>query len=102
LFQLRGGYTTRRNDANGLSGASVGFGVALRTLSFDYAWVPFGDLGDSHAITLIWRPSREPIDLRRRGEPKQATRTLKASKGKIESRPSGRKQLNDLAPPRPK
>jgi hypothetical protein len=53
-FALRGGYTTSRNEIDGLSGASVGAGFAVGTVAIDYAWIPYGELGSSHAVSLIW------------------------------------------------
>jgi len=55
---LRGGYTTRRNKAEKLSGASFGLGLNVKQIDVDYAWIPFGELGDSHALTLKWRMSK--------------------------------------------
>lgn len=58
---VRGGYTTKRNEADGLSGLSMGVGFAFGSVSLDYAWIPYGDLGNSHAITLLWNlPSFKP------------------------------------------
>jgi hypothetical protein len=45
---LRAGYSNR--DAG--SGAAVGLGFAMRGLSLDYAFVPKGDLGAVHRISL--------------------------------------------------
>lgn len=52
---LRGGYASRRNEADELSGASFGAGLGFKWLTIDYAWLPFGELGDAHAVTLVWR-----------------------------------------------
>ncbi len=51
-FALRGGYTTRRNEIDQVSGASFGAGLYLGRLLFDYAWVPYGELGNSHVISI--------------------------------------------------
>ncbi|MBI5242460.1 MAG: hypothetical protein HY922_02100, partial [Elusimicrobia bacterium] len=50
---LRLGYNTR--NAAG-PGVSVGVGWLLSNFSFDYAFVPFGDLGNAHrlSVTLRW------------------------------------------------
>ncbi|MBI4054863.1 MAG: PorV/PorQ family protein [Elusimicrobia bacterium] len=49
---LRLGYNGR-NDAD--TGITAGGGVLLERFSLDYAFVPFGDLGDSHRISLSYR-----------------------------------------------
>lgn len=52
LFALRLGYATR-NEAG--PGVSVGFGVGKKDFGFDYAFVPFGDLGNTHRMSLTLR-----------------------------------------------
>jgi len=52
VLSLRGGYTTKRNKIEKFSGASFGFGFLLGGLSLDYAWIPYGELGDAHAVTF--------------------------------------------------
>jgi len=54
-FSLRSGYTTKRNEIDKLSGLSVGTGFNLGGLNFDYAWIPYGELGDSHSFTIYWQ-----------------------------------------------
>lgn len=50
---LRAGYNLRNDrDVDGLSGVSGGFGVMAGRFRFDYAWVPFGDVGTTHRISL--------------------------------------------------
>lgn len=50
---LRGGYNTRNGkNVDGLAGVCAGMGLDLVRLRFDYAWVPFGDLGQTHRISL--------------------------------------------------
>lgn len=53
-FALRGGYTNARNEIEGLSGISMGAGFGLGGVMIDYAWIPYGDLGNTHAVTLLW------------------------------------------------
>ncbi|MFH1725617.1 MAG: PorV/PorQ family protein [Elusimicrobiota bacterium] len=49
----RGGYNVRNTrDIDGLSGLSAGFGLDLSRFRFDYAWVPMGELGTTHRLTL--------------------------------------------------
>jgi len=52
---LRGGYSSRKNEAEKLSGTALGLGFNFRFVSVDYAWIPLGELGNSHAISLVWR-----------------------------------------------
>ncbi|MBI4424400.1 MAG: hypothetical protein HY554_11760, partial [Elusimicrobia bacterium] len=52
---VRAGFNSANVDAGGLAGASLGVGVALRSLRFDFAWVPFGTLGDTFRYSLLVR-----------------------------------------------
>lgn len=45
------GYKTNDDKLNGLSGLTAGFGFKLDMYMLDYAWVPYGDLGDTHRIS---------------------------------------------------
>lgn len=50
---FRGGYNTRNaSDIEGLAGMSLGFGVTVYRFRLDYAWVPMGDLGSTHRVTM--------------------------------------------------
>ena len=52
---LRAGVNFKNYDDLGLMGAcSGGFGVKLGGTGFDYAFVPYGDLGVTHRFTLGW------------------------------------------------
>ena len=59
---LRGGYRYRLygNELGPWSGFSAGAGVAFEKLSFDYAFTPFGDLGNSHRFSLNFRFGEPP------------------------------------------
>ena len=48
----RAGYETDRMDLGGFAGMTMGFGLVLHKLSFDYAFVPMGDFGDTHRLSL--------------------------------------------------
>jgi hypothetical protein len=37
-----------------LVGAGFGMGIRFDKARFDYAFLPFGDLGDTHRITVGW------------------------------------------------
>lgn len=51
-FSLRAGYNTVRTDAEGASGLSLGAGLGFNRFDFDFAWVPFGDLGNTFRYSL--------------------------------------------------
>lgn len=50
---LRGGYYTQNTDPSGLAGVSLGAGLGYKNLSFDFAWVPFGELGNTFRYSLL-------------------------------------------------
>jgi hypothetical protein len=54
MFSLRGGYQLGR-DTDAGSGVSVGVGFNLMRFKLDYAFVPYGDLGDTHRISLGYK-----------------------------------------------
>lgn len=50
---LRGGMNFKNKEDLGLMGAfSAGFGLKIGRTGFDYAFVPYGDLGVTHRLTL--------------------------------------------------
>lgn len=49
---FRGGYTTRNKFQGAGAGFSVGVGAKYKALTFDYAFLPDGDLGYTHLISL--------------------------------------------------
>ncbi len=51
--QLRAGYSNHRRDLDGNSKVTLGAGLSLPTLAFDFAWVPFGDLGNTFRYSLL-------------------------------------------------
>jgi long-subunit fatty acid transport protein len=53
-FALRGGYKFGYDTANlgGAVGLSLGFGVKVAGLGVDYAFLPFGDLGNVHRFGM--------------------------------------------------
>lgn len=54
--QLRFGYSARRSSGiDGLTGLTGGGGLDLARLRVDYAWVPFGELGTAHKLTLAFK-----------------------------------------------
>jgi hypothetical protein len=56
-FALRVGYTHRTvtNDLGGATSLSAGAGASFSRFSVDYAWMPYGTLGDTHRFTLSYR-----------------------------------------------
>lgn len=54
VFYLRGGYeiSGAEKTLNGLTGLSGGVGLNLNPLQFDYAIVPYGNLGTTHRMAL--------------------------------------------------
>lgn len=56
MFLVRFGYKTDRvYDLGLLSGLCFGGGVKLQNIQIDYAFVPYGNLGLSHRISIIGR-----------------------------------------------
>jgi hypothetical protein len=60
-IRLRAGYNTvgsdykTGGDNENLAGLSFGLGLGINKLAFDYAYVPFADLGNSHRIYIARR-----------------------------------------------
>jgi len=52
FFTLRAGYRTGKDAGEGYS---AGLGFNLSSVSLDYAYVPYGDLGNSHRVSLGMR-----------------------------------------------
>lgn len=49
---VRLGYNSGGRDGGGLSGTSLGLGIGYGNLSFDFALVPFGELGSTYRYSL--------------------------------------------------
>ncbi len=54
FFFLRAGYKTGRSRYAG-PGYTAGIGLMSRDLSVDYAFAPYGELGDAHRVTVALR-----------------------------------------------
>ncbi|MEK7234694.1 MAG: hypothetical protein AAB268_12830, partial [Elusimicrobiota bacterium] len=52
---FRFGYTSARRDNGGLSGVAAGAGLTFQKASFDFAWIPFGTLGDAFRFSLNFK-----------------------------------------------
>jgi hypothetical protein len=50
---LRFGYTSTRRDNGGLAGVTAGGGLSFNKANFDFAWIPFGSLGDAFRFSLL-------------------------------------------------
>ncbi|MCD6318073.1 PorV/PorQ family protein [Candidatus Aerophobetes bacterium] len=49
ILVLRGGYRTGQDVGSGIS---AGVGLRISKINLDYAYVPYGDLGDTHRVSL--------------------------------------------------
>ena len=49
---VRGGYKSGMDGLGGSAGITIGFGIIYQSYSFDYAFVPYGDLGDTQRISI--------------------------------------------------
>lgn len=55
-FAGRLGYNSRtQGDVGGLTGLSTGLGAMFHNLALDYAFIPFGSLGNAHRISLTFK-----------------------------------------------
>lgn len=75
LLRLRVGYRSQGQDTK--EGLTAGLGIHWNLLDVDYAYVPFGDLGEAHRVsgTVRWgggggETNRVPLASKRRGERK--------------------------------
>lgn len=60
-FAVRGGVNTLRMKDK-VGGANFGLGMVLKFFSIDYAFVPMGDLGTTHRISLTFDfPLKSPV-----------------------------------------
>ena len=48
-FSLRAGYRLNRDEGSGLC---AGLGVNLDQVTLDYAFAPYGELGDTHRVSV--------------------------------------------------
>ena len=61
---LRAGYVFNFASPNleGLTGLTAGIGVeVLKDVMFDYAYIPYGELGTSHRISLVCKFTADPV-----------------------------------------
>ncbi|MDO8806665.1 MAG: PorV/PorQ family protein [Elusimicrobiota bacterium] len=50
---VRAGYSNHQKKIDGASGLTLGAGLSLPSLAFDFAWVPFGDLGTTFRYSIL-------------------------------------------------
>jgi hypothetical protein len=51
-LSFRLGYNTKTSEVNSLNGLTTGVGIKYTQFLFDYSFVPYGDLGDTHTISM--------------------------------------------------
>lgn len=49
----RFGYSSQRKDNPGLSGIATGAGIRYYRAHFDFAWIPFGSIGNTYRYSLL-------------------------------------------------
>jgi len=54
ILMPRAGFKSQLAGIKGFSGLCAGFGVGLGANSINYAWVPYGELGNTHRISLLF------------------------------------------------
>jgi hypothetical protein len=54
-YAVRGGYNSATTDAKDASGLSLGAGLGYKQFQFDFAWVPFGVLGNTFRYAATMR-----------------------------------------------
>jgi hypothetical protein len=54
-YAARAGYQSINTDPNGATGVSLGGGIGFRRLDLDFAWAPFGDLGNTFRYAVLFR-----------------------------------------------
>ena len=58
---LRLGFDSQKlvSDLNGIRGINFGLGLKVQNFSFDYAFTPYGVLGNAHQLSISWNlPSK--------------------------------------------
>ncbi len=73
-YAVRAGYRTD-SDVDGLKGLSIGSGLSLGRGIIDFAWVPFGELGNAYRFSLHVKfgPVGENLDVPGHAQMKQAS-----------------------------
>lgn len=58
ILSLRGGFQQKGDP--GFSGITLGLGIEIFGLKLDYAWVPYGELGDTHRYSVLFKIDTSP------------------------------------------
>jgi len=76
IFSFRGGYNTVHTQQLGAgAGVTAGLGIFFWGQEFSYAWVPLGDLGQTHYFSLVFRWSTQARPERPRLKPVEESGT---------------------------
>ncbi len=54
VLGIRGGYRSGSQDAGVIAGLATGLGVKFREFGVDYSIAPYGDLGNTHRVSLTY------------------------------------------------
>ena len=56
MFSVRLGYTANltNQELTGITGITTGIGVKIEDVAFDYAYLPFGNLGANHRVSFTY------------------------------------------------
>jgi hypothetical protein len=55
IISPRAGYKISNNGLEGLKDVSLGTGFSFKNWSLDYAWTPYGELGITHQISILFK-----------------------------------------------
>jgi outer membrane protein OmpA-like peptidoglycan-associated protein len=81
VLALRAGYVDNATDSQleGVTGVTAGLGVKiLKNLMLDYAYLPYGELGASHRLSLTYQCICSKKEVKPEPEPKPAEPAAKA------------------------
>jgi hypothetical protein len=95
-YSLRSGYQTANTDVSGLSGVSMGGGLIIGRMNVDFAWVPFGDLGNTYRLSLHLKFGPAGEDLNAPAQMKQASAGPLSSQGRLADKSDSDAALEQL------
>jgi hypothetical protein len=96
-FSFRGGYNTAHiKDLGAGSGLTAGMGLFFWGQEFSYAFVPYGDLGDTHYFSIVFRFSAEARPEKPRLKPSEDSNDERDLDDMKKDEPSGHHSLFDL------
>lgn len=95
-YAMRAGYRTD-SDVSGFKGFSIGSGLSLGRGSLDFAWVPFGDLGNAYRFALHVKFGTPDSDLDVPGHKQMKSASSKSDKpAKSETKDADTSALEEL------